>query len=210
MTYTLYGRLGSGSGACEAVLALSGLPYEVVEVEKGADGRPSAEFLAINPLGQVPTLVLPNGEILTESAAIILYLADIAPQVGLAPLIDSAKRPVYLRWMVFLSANIYMNALNYYYCERYSTQPSAAPGIKASADQRIVLGWSVYEAGLGKQGMMLGDQLSAVDVYAGMLAFWRDDLPAFRKQNPKIARLMDRLVSHPVVGPIWEEHGMVL
>ncbi len=210
MTYTLYGRSGSGSAACEAVLALSGLPYEVVEVEKAADGRPPAEFMAINPLGQVPTLVLPGGKILTESAAIILYLADIAPHAGLAPLVDSAKRPVHLRWMVYLSANIYMNALNYYYSERYSTDPSAAAGIKASADQRIVQAWSVYEQALDEAGLLLGDRLSAVDIYAGMLAFWRDDLAGFRTQNPRIARLMDRLVSHPVIGPIWEEHGMVL
>ena len=59
-TYTLLGRPGTGSGACEAVLALSGLPYTVKDIDKLPDGSAPADLLAINPLGQVPVLVLPD------------------------------------------------------------------------------------------------------------------------------------------------------
>ena len=61
--YKLYGRPGSGSAACEAVLALSGLPHEIIDLERWPLGGAPAEILAISPLGQVPALVLPNGSV---------------------------------------------------------------------------------------------------------------------------------------------------
>jgi glutathione S-transferase len=209
MTYTLYGRAGSGSGSCEALLALSGLDYQVIEVAKIDDQTPDW-FLEINPLGQVPVLVLPDGTVLSESAAILIYLADLVPNAGLAPAIDAPHRGAYLRWMVFLSANIYASALRYYYPDRYTTDLSGAAAVSAAADMQINSDWDIFEAALGDTPFLFGDRMSAVDLYAGMLAWWRDDLVGFQAKHPKIARLTHVVSTHPVIKPIWETHGMVV
>src|SRR5262249_16387101 len=83
--YTLYGRHGPGSASTEAGLTLVGAPWRMVET---ASWEPNAAFqalLEVNPLGQIPTLVLPDGSVLSESAAILIHLADAHPASGLLP-----------------------------------------------------------------------------------------------------------------------------
>ena len=104
--FVVYGARGSGSVPVEATLRLLGLPYEVIEREawKPAD----SELMApINPLRQVPALILPSGELFTESAAMLIWLADLYPQARLSPAPDDPKRPAFLRWMSFVSSQIY-------------------------------------------------------------------------------------------------------
>ncbi len=84
-TYTLFGTQGCGSTIVAAALALTAFPWGYEEVDYTQDGPERDRLLALNPLGQVPTLVLPNDEVMTESAAIILLLHDRAPHAELAP-----------------------------------------------------------------------------------------------------------------------------
>ena len=120
--YTLYGRPATGSAAVEALLEELGLPYRLETVAKGPDGRPSAHYLAnINPLGPVPALKLPDGSVMTESAAMMIYLADLVPGANLAPLPTHPARGQYLRVMLFLAAEIYPADLRLFYSDRYRT-----------------------------------------------------------------------------------------
>jgi glutathione S-transferase len=105
---TLYGRRGWGSAIVEAQLEWLGLDYTyeaVGDLLRSAEARRS--LAPVNPLAQVPTLVLPNGQILTESAAITLYLADMTGHDELVPPPGSVGRPDFLRWLIFLVANVY-------------------------------------------------------------------------------------------------------
>ena len=68
--YKLYWSKGAGSMAPEVILEEVGAKYEKIEVDLAKDANRRAEFLAVNPLGQVPALVLPDGTLMTESAAI--------------------------------------------------------------------------------------------------------------------------------------------
>ena len=90
--YRLYGRPGTGSVAIEAILETAGVPYEVDIVERSSDGEMPEKLIGLSPLGQVPVLVLPDGTIMTESAAIALYLADKHHEADLAPPPASAER----------------------------------------------------------------------------------------------------------------------
>ena len=104
---TLYGRRGWGSTIVEAQLGWLGLDYTyeaVGDLLRSAEARSS--LAPVNPLTQVPTLVLPTGQILTESAAITLYLADMTGSEELVPPPSSAERPDFLRWLIFLVANV--------------------------------------------------------------------------------------------------------
>jgi GST-like protein len=106
--YTVYGSPGSGSVPLEAALMLIGAPYEVIGEAGLRDVARNPAVFKVNPLGQVPALVLPSGEVMTESAAILIWLADRHPDAGLAPLpTDERQRPAFLRWMAYVSSAIY-------------------------------------------------------------------------------------------------------
>src|SRR5687767_2949637 len=108
MTYTLWGRAGWGSAIVEAQLEWYGLPWRFEPLDdlfKSAEAR--ARLERVNPLGQVPTLVLPGGEVMSESAAITLLLADLAAQDSLVPGPGAGERGRFLRWLIFIVANIY-------------------------------------------------------------------------------------------------------
>src|SRR5580698_9503621 len=97
--YKLYARPGWGSTIVEAQLAWYGLPFQIEDVDDLFASAAAREHLApVNPLAQVPTLILPDGQIMTESAAITLYLADIAKSAELVPAPDEKTRPAFLRW----------------------------------------------------------------------------------------------------------------
>ncbi|MFL5258490.1 MAG: glutathione S-transferase family protein [Hyphomicrobiales bacterium] len=204
--YTLYGRAGSGSAVVEVLLEEIGADYRVESVGKGPEAPRG--YAEINPLGQVPALILPDGTIMTESAAITIYLADKFPELGLAPPPDSPKRPIYLRWLVYLATSIYISDLRIYYCERYSTDPGHASGIREAAVARMAHEWDVYAAELGDRPFILGEEMSGVDIYAAMLATWNVDVPAFFRKHPNIKRMYDRVRTRPSVARVWTRHGI--
>ncbi|HTW75799.1 MAG TPA: glutathione S-transferase N-terminal domain-containing protein [Steroidobacteraceae bacterium] len=118
--YTLFAVRGWGSALAEAMLALCEAPLRIEEV-KGFD-RPGAardRLLCLNALAQLPTLLLPDGTVMTESAAIALLLAERHPQAELAPAAGSALRPTFLRRLVWIVANVYPTFTYGYYPERW-------------------------------------------------------------------------------------------
>ena len=207
-SFKLYGRPGSGSGACEAVLALSGLPHEIIDLERWEQGGAPGDFLAISPLGQVPALVLPDGSAMTESAAICLYLADLAPSADLAPEPGDPLRARYLRWMVYLAANSYMTALRIFYPERYSTHNDDGAAVKAAALQRNKFEWSVFAEAIDEGPFILGNQMCAVDLYVAMLMSWELDIEGTFTAHPPLGKLYAAVAEHPKIAPVWRRHDM--
>jgi GST-like protein len=141
---TIYGARGSGSVPIEAALTLIGLPYEVVETPwqtittDEAAGR-------INPMRQVPALAFPGGELMTESAAILIWLADRYPDARLAPSAIHRKRAAFLRWMTFASSAIY--ALYWIRDDPSRLTPDAATqaAIRERTAERMSACWAIME-----------------------------------------------------------------
>src|SRR5262245_39231521 len=105
--YRLISSKGAGSTIVELALALTGLQHEIETVPYLELGPPRDRLLALNMLGQVPTLQLPDGRVMTESAAIILHLHDAAPDAGLVPPVGDPARPMFQRWLIFIVAALY-------------------------------------------------------------------------------------------------------
>ena len=101
----VFGAIGSGSIPIEATLTLLGIPYELIEGVTWVDEAARKRVEAVNPMRQVPALVLPSGEIMTESAAILIHLADAHPEARLAPPVGFPRRAQYLRWMADVSSS---------------------------------------------------------------------------------------------------------
>lgn len=96
----VHGQRGTGSVPVEAALLL-GERYE------GVERGPFEDRPAGNAMQQVPVLVLPDAELMTESAAILIHVADSHPAARMAPALDDPRRPAFLRWMTYVSAQIY-------------------------------------------------------------------------------------------------------
>ena len=200
--YVLYGRPGTGSAPVEAALFMSGLEHRIVDVPKETGSAQHRELLKLNPMGQVPVLILPDGTVMTESAAMLIHLGE--HDTGLAPLPLDARRPAWLRAMTFLATNLYNDFLNYYYSERYCGEGGNAGAAKAAAAERIERGWKVFDgiyadAATGGTGIL--------ELYAATLVDWNKDIGAFARNFPALAQMAARTARHPDVAGIWQRHG---
>ena len=124
--YELISSQGCGSVVVEMAFALAGLPVRVTEIPYGEPGPERGRLLTLNPLGQVPVLVLPDGAVLTESAAMVLHLDDVAPKAGLLPPRGDARRPGALNQLILLVAAIYPTVTFSDPPENWTTQGPAA------------------------------------------------------------------------------------
>lgn len=201
--YKLYARENTGSAAVEALLAVLNVKYELVAVPKTSDWYPK-----INPRGEVPTLGLPDGSVMTESAAIMIHLADAHPEAGMAPAVGTSARAQYLRWMIYMSAAPYTSDLRMYYPERYSGDVAHAEAIKQKAIMDLGRDFDVFADRMGEGPFILGKMMSAADIYAAMLLSWSNDVDGLFAKQPKLQRLYDGVAANAVVRKVWDRNGM--
>jgi glutathione S-transferase len=206
--FTLYARPGSGSAAIEALLEEVGAEYRVEDVERLPDRSFPASYLKLNPLGQVPSLKLVDDSIMTESAAMMIYIADLFPKAGLAPAPDSPQRATYLRWMLYFASAVYMADLRYFYPERYSTDVADAQAIKDRALQHMTRDFAHFAKSLAEGPYILGDTFSAVDIYAAMLVGWVPDCAELFETHPNIKRHYNAVGKRAKIAPIWHRNKM--
>ena len=203
MSYTLYGDLGSGAFSAEAALAEAGAPYrfELVSLEKNEQKQPA--FLAINPSGKMPALRLPEGEIVTESAAILLTLADHFPQARLLPPQAGSGRAQAYRWLAFMAGEIYPIIEIVDYPERFV--PAGAEALRAKARDRIRERLLVIERMI--QGpFLLAHGFSILDIYAAMFTRWSLE-PDWKLANiPRLMKLAEAVSQRPAIAPVWRRH----
>ncbi|MBM3650828.1 MAG: glutathione S-transferase family protein [Alphaproteobacteria bacterium] len=204
--YKLYGRAGWGSALVEAQLVWYGLPFEFEQVDdlfKSPEAR--AKLETVNPLAQVPTLVLPDGGIMSESAAITLLLADIAGRDSLVPAAGARERPKFLRWLVFLVANIYPTFT-------YADDPSRFVSVNAARDpfraateayaQRL---WRQVEREAGSP-WFLGERFSALDIYLAIMTRWRPRRGWFETETPRLFAIARRADQVPALAQVWQRN----
>jgi glutathione S-transferase len=205
--YKLYARNQAGSLAVEALLAACGADYEVVVLNRKPDGAFEEFFHAINPKAEVPTLVLPDGSVMTESAAMMIHVAEQFPKAGLAPMPGEAGRAQFLRWQVYLSAALYGSDLRLFYPQRFTTDPAGAEGVRARAAETMTHEFAIYADALGDRTFML-DKFSAVDIYAAMLCCWAPDMGALFATHPNLKRMYDAVLANPAVARVWARNEL--
>jgi GST-like protein len=205
--YKLFAQPGWGSALVEAQLAWYGLPFEIEEVGDLFASAAARERLApVNPLAQVPTLVVPDGQIMTESAAITLHLADVTGHDDLVPSAhEVAVRPRFLRWLVFLVANVYPTFT-------YVDDPSRfVPSIEAQAGFAEKV--NAYKERLWRQleenaaaPCFLGDRFSALDIYVCVMTRWRPRRAWFAAECRKLHAVATRADAEPRLAAVWRRN----
>ena len=200
--YKLYARNHAGSLAVEALLAACRADYEVVVLNRNPDGSFEDFFHAINPKAEVPTLVLPDGRVMTESAAMMILIAEQHPMAGFAPVPGAAGRAQFLRWQVYLATTLYMSDLRLFYPQRYTVDAAGVEGVRARADQTMLDEFAIYAEALGAGPFMLG-RLSALDIYAAMLCSWAPDVGALFEKHPNLKRMYDAVLANEAIDRVW-------
>lgn len=205
--YILYSAAGSGGVAVEAALTLMGQPYELIEAPTYDPDQAAAGdvILPANPMRQVPALVFPSGEVMTESAAILLRLAELHPDAGLAPAADDPRRSAFLRWMSFVSAAIYAH----YWLKddplRLVSDPAQAAVVEQRLNDRIAECWGVMEAGTTPGRYILGEAMTVLDLYVTVVSRFRPRRQRFYEVAPRLGEVTRRVDADPRLAAFWPQ-----
>lgn len=205
---TLFGQPGWGSALVEAALTLCDLPFTYETVDMTGDKKAREKLTHLNPLGEIPTLILPSGETLTESAAIMLYLADIVPGAGLVPLAPGKQRMKFLRWLAFLVAAIYPTFTYGDEPSRYVSGKTAQDELRAATDALRLRHWTRFEAAIDPKPWILGE-FTALDIYVAVMVHWRPRKNWFATNCPKLDAIADAALALPKLRPVWEHNKFI-
>jgi len=205
--YTLYGTTGSGSSIAEAGLERCGLEYRVVRASQWEADSAYEELKKINPLGQIPTLVLPDGSVLTESAAILMHLGLEHPESGLLPKGPSARAQT-LRGLVFIAANCYSAISQSDYPERYTTDTGedAQEAVRQGARRVLHRHWEVFADTFEGHPYLGGEQPGALDIMAAIVSKWSGARKHLAAARPAFHALLQRMEAHPGLAPVMKRH----
>lgn len=201
--YHLIASKGAGSMIVEAALALSKLPYEVEMIPYGEPGPQRDKLMNLNPLGQVPTLLLPDGRVMTESAAIILHLADMAPNAGLAPAAKDAARPMFLRWLIFIVAALYPTFTYGDDPARWADGEQSGKHLRQRTDDHRKELWLYFAQQNPCKPWVLGEQFSALDIYVAVMNLWRPRGAWFKTECPQLAAIAACVAEIDTLRDVW-------
>jgi glutathione S-transferase len=202
----LYFSPGTVSMATHFALEELGAPYalELVSVQEGQ--QYSERYRAIHPLGRLPALEIAPGVILTETPALLGYLADSAPERELLPR-DALGRARANEWMSLLASAVHVAFITYYRPQRYTDDPAALAALKLDGKQRFFDLLRHVELRLPREGHALGERYSLVDAYLSVFWLWarRFELPVL--ELSRYSRLVSTVLPRPAIRRALEQEG---
>jgi GST-like protein len=204
---TLYGTKGSGSASVEAALAVAGLEYATVDAASWKESPGLDALKRVNPLAQIPTLVDDAGNVLSESAAILIHLGLVHPESGLIST-DPARRAQQIRGLVYIAANCYAGIGILDYPDRWYPAPDDA--VKAAMQQRgkarLHELWDLFVDQFPATPWLSGDRLGALDVLAATVSKWSGARQHLAVSRPDFSALLARIEADPRVAAVWARH----
>lgn len=205
--YSLYYSPGAASLVVHWLLIELGVPHELQPVDLKAGQQRTPEYLALNPNGVVPTLVI-DGRPMHEAAAMLLWLADRHADAGLAPAAHAPARGAYYQWMLHL-ANAVQPLFRLWWYPQEAAGEVHADAVRAHVQPRIEAAWGRLDAHLAAHGpYLLGAAVSAADFYLVMLMRWSRNMPRDALQWPHLAALAQRLKARSSFKTLYEREGL--
>jgi GST-like protein len=205
-TIELYGCRGCGSAVVEVLLERAGVEFVYQEVKSWKPGPATDALKAVNPLAQVPTLKLADGTGMTESAAIIVMLADSYPAARILPAVGDPRRALALRWIVFIAGNMYPAISVVDFPERWVKSEAARAELKDGAVERLKVYWTLLEQALKPAPYLLGREMTALDMYAAMLSRWEPGRAWVDEHCRQVASALALAEQDPIVARVWERN----
>jgi len=205
--YTLYYHPGSASMVVHLALLEIGAPYKLEKVELPVDPQRNADYLKLNPRGQVPTLVV-DGKPYFESSALLLTLAERHPEAKLAPPLGSPLRPDYYQWMAFLATAL-GGTYRLWFMPRDLGPAEIPASVRDALRRKIEEGLGLVDAHLAANGpYLLGQDFSGVDLLALMYMRWSRNMPKPATEWPALKAFADRMRLRPSWKRLYEIEGL--
>lgn len=205
--YILYYSPATASMVVHLALLEIGAPHELKLVDFDKDAQHSPEYLKLNPQGVVPTLVI-DGRPMTESAAILMMLADRHPEAKLAPPTGTAQRDAWYQWIVYLSNSLAATYRFWFYPPDLGSAEHA-PAVRAALQKKIEAVWDRLETHIGANGpYLLGANFSGADLLLLMLMRWSRNMPRPVTEWPALKRYADMMRTRPSWKKLYEIEGL--
>lgn len=205
--YKLYYSPGSASLALHWMVIELDVPFELVLVDIEAKAQTAPAYLALNPSGRVPTLIV-DGAPHAEVAAMLLLLAERHPDAGFEVPPGAPGRADYLQWMTWLTNTLQTDYRLWFYPDE-GAGPAAAAATQDCARARI-------EAGLARldhlfadgRAFMLGERMTAADFMAAMLTRWSRNMPRPATDWPHLGAYVSRMRARPALREVHRLEGL--
>ena len=199
---TLYGAKGSGAAAAEAALRIADVPFRWVEAASWEPGRGLEELKRVNSLAQITTLLLEDGAVMTESAAILIWLGLHYPKSGLLPS-DPAQA---IRGLVYIAANCYSAIGIIDYPARYCApcDDAMSERIRAGAKSRLHEYWRIFADEFGTH--MNPAQPGALDLLAAVVSRWSGTRAHLKESRPAFHAMLEKVEADPRIAAIFQRH----
>lgn len=197
---TLYYNHHSRAVGTRVLLEELGAPYEVRFLDLQAGEQLQPDFLALNPMGKVPTIVH-RGAVVTEQVAVTIHLADAFPDAGLAPAIGDPLRGPYLRWIAF-QGSCFEPAIMDVYMKREPAPRSTSPFADPATAIRTILDR------IAEGPYVLGERYSAADVLWGVSLDWITRF-GLLERTPALAAYLDRVTTRPAFRRVAEANAAI-
>ena len=207
MSVVLYGSPSTASLVVHWLLIELGVAHELRMLDFDRNEQKSPEYLAINPQGRVPALLV-DGQVLTESAAIAMHLADLHPETKLAPAVGTPARAAYYRWMFFCAYTLMPAYRSWFYADEPAGEANVAP-VRESARVQIETAWQQVADHLATNGpYMLGTDVTAVDFVLTMLMRWSRNMPRPSDSWPVLRDFARRMKDRPSFAEVYRREGL--
>ena len=207
--WTLYGDRRSGSAVVELALSVLGADCATVDVPLASDAQRAADYRQVNPQRKLPSLVTPEGETLTESAAILIYLSERFAAPPLLPAPGTAGRARALRWLLFVASELYPLIEIIDYPQRFAPEPLSAQAADIQRDHVRSLWkrrWQIVENAVRGEPWFLLEGFSALDLYIAVVSRWAQ-LDDWRRENLwRVETIAAAIAARPDCEAVWARH----
>lgn len=198
----LYYMPGACSLATHITMRELGMPVDLVAVGRDKKCSNGEDFMAVNPKGYVPALTLDDGQVLTEGTAIMPYLADQKPAVGLAPACGTLERARLQEWLGFINSEVHKQFAAFF-------TPNASDQMKQSAGETIGRRFDQMQKLLGEKPFLLGNQFSVADAYAFTVLGWCGHVGIDLGKWPALKAYHGRVAARPKVLEALKAEGLI-
>ena len=195
-------RLFHAPGTCSeaSLIALedAGADYQVVRVDLGRRQQQSAEYLAINPKGRVPALVTDRG-VLTETPAILAFIAQSFPEARLAPLDDPFAFAQVQAFNGYLSSTVHVAHAHGPRGSRWADDPAALAELARKVPETMAASFELIEREMIVGPWVMGETYTVCDPYLFTLSGWLENDRVDRRRYPKVQAHFERMADRPQV-----------
>lgn len=198
----LYFTPGACSLAVHIALREAGLPFELDKVDLGAKKAASGEdFLKVNPKGYVPALKLADGNVLTEVAVLLQYVADQKPESGLAPKHGTIEHYRLQEWLNFIATEVHKGFSPLW-------NPKASDEVKETAKAGLARRFELLDAHFASKPFLLGEQFSIADIYLFTVLSWANFVKLDLSKWANLGQFLGRVATREKVQEALKAEGL--